>query len=176
MAVEPDAPGSVDDRGRKAGPLAVLCLTACGLGLSPILPGTVASLVTAALLLVVPAHLAAFLALTAVCLVFGCWATLRFADRAHDVGARKAGDPGWIVSDEVAGQAVATLGTLPAHGDWRLAAVAFVLFRIFDMLKVGPVKAAERRPGAVGVLLDDLVAGGIAAVLTLALALSGILA
>ena len=79
--------------------------------------------------------------------------TLRFGDWLQDENARKHGDPGWVVSDEVAGQAVASLGTLPTHGDWRLALIAFVLFRFFDMVKFGPVKRAEQMPGAVGVLL-----------------------
>ena len=153
----------------------MLCLSAFGLGLSPILPGTVASLATAGVVYVGSTHLIAFVGLLLLCLVFGSWATLTFGDRLADGSAKKSGDPGWVVSDEVAGQAVASMGTLPAFGDWRLALIAFVLFRVFDMLKVGPVKAAERKPGAVGVLLDDLVAGLFAGLITLAVGLSGLL-
>lgn len=163
-------------RARRGGPIAVLCLSAFGLGLSPIMPGTVASLATAALLLWAPPSLLPFLALTGLCVWAGSAVTLKFGDWLQDQGARKQGDPGWVVSDEVAGQAIASLGTLPTHGDWRLALVAFVLFRLFDMVKIGPVKRAEQMPGAVGVLLDDIVAGAFAGILTMGVGLSGVLA
>lgn len=41
---------------------------------------------------------------------------------------------------------------------------AFVLFRLFDIWKPGPIGWADRRPGAMGVMLDDLIAGLFAAV------------
>ncbi|MDA1196193.1 MAG: phosphatidylglycerophosphatase A, partial [Planctomycetota bacterium] len=143
---------------RRAAPWAVLCLTAFGLGLVPAAPGTVASLAVAAALLWLPGSATAFVGLALFLLIFGCWATLALAGGLGSAG-RKHGDPGWVVSDEVAGQAIATLGVLPAIHDWRLALLAFVLFRLFDIAKPGPVGAAERRPVAWGVLLDDLVAG-----------------
>lgn len=176
MTPPEDQEGAEATRARRGGPLAVLCLSAFGLGLSPIMPGTVASLATAALLLWAPPGLAGFLVLLGILLITGSAVTLRFGDWLQDENARKHGDPGWVVSDEVAGQAVASLGTLPTHGDWRLALIAFVLFRFFDMVKFGPVKRAEQMPGAVGVLLDDIIAGAFAGILTLAVGLSGILA
>ena len=42
---------------------------------------------------------------------------------------------------------------------------AFVLFRIFDITKLGPVGWADRRHDAVGVVADDVIAGLVAAVL-----------
>jgi phosphatidylglycerophosphatase A len=41
--------------------------------------------------------------------------------------------------------------------------LAFLLFRAFDILKPGPVGWADRRKGAFGVMLDDVVAGALAA-------------
>ena len=38
------------------------------------------------------------------------------------------------------------------------------LFRLFDILKPWPVSAAERLPGGIGVMADDLVAGTLPAV------------
>ncbi|MFQ3591629.1 MAG: phosphatidylglycerophosphatase A [Gemmataceae bacterium] len=70
-------------------------------------------------------------------------------------------DPEWVVIDEAAGQWLALAG-LPAFG-WLGLALAFALFRLFDILKPGPVGWADRRPGATGVMLDDLVAGLLAA-------------
>ena len=72
-----------------------------------------------------------------------------------------AEDPGWVVIDEVAGQWIAMLGL--ERGDARGLLAAFVLFRLLDITKPGPVGWADRKRGAAGVMLDDIVAGGIAA-------------
>ena len=158
-----------DLRAREA-PFAVLCLSGFGLGLAPFMPGTVASLAVAVLLWLVPTSATAFVALAVAGLVFGCWATLQFG---HTVsGKDDHGDPGWVVSDEVAGQALACLGALPATGDWIAIAVAFVSFRILDILKPGPIGWMEKKPGGFGVLMDDVVAGGFAALVTLGVALA----
>ena len=68
-----------------------------------------------------------------------------------------AKDPQWIVIDEWAGLYVALIAA-----DFRVlwqVLLAFILFRIFDISKVGPIRAAERLPGAVGIMADDVVAG-----------------
>ena len=54
---------------------------------------------------------------------------------------------------------------VPLHWRWWLA--AFVLFRLFDIVKPGPVRMAERLPGGLGVMADDVVAGVLAAALLL---------
>jgi phosphatidylglycerophosphatase A len=41
---------------------------------------------------------------------------------------------------------------------WQVL-LAVILFRIFDISKVGPIRSAERLPGAVGIMADDVVAG-----------------
>ena len=73
------------------------------------------------------------------------------------------GDPGWVVIDEVAGQWLTLLGL----GRASLAglACAFALFRLLDVTKPGPIGWADRRPGALGIMGDDLIAGAIAAAL-----------
>lgn len=68
--------------------------------------------------------------------------------------------------DEVAGQWI-TLLVVPF--DWRWWIAAFVAFRLFDILKPGPVRLAERLPGGYGVMADDIVAGALAAACLLAL-------
>ena len=47
---------------------------------------------------------------------------------------------------------------------------AFVVFRLFDIWKPGPVGWADRQGGAMGVMLDDAIAGVFAAVVTILLA------
>jgi phosphatidylglycerophosphatase A len=66
-------------------------------------------------------------------------------------------DPGGIVWDEMVGYWL-TIAFLPAHWTWFLA--AFVLFRIFDILKPWPIRRLERRlGGGWGIMADDLLAG-----------------
>ncbi len=142
-----------------------LLLTTLGLGRSPFAPGTVASLATAGLVYAVArvnpgAALVACLGLA----VYGSLTSLAWGGMPK--GPTGKGDPGWVVADEVAGQALASAaavlaGSLPAH------ALALVLFRVFDILKPPPVRQAEALEGGVGVLADDLVAGLIAGALVL---------
>ena len=65
-----------------------------------------------------------------------------------------------IVIDEVAGQWIALLA-VPLDLRWFL--LAFLLFRLFDIVKPGPVRMAENLPGGIGVMADDIVAGMLAA-------------
>ena len=65
-----------------------------------------------------------------------------------------------VVIDEVAGQWI-TLLAVPL--DWRWYLLAFLLFRLFDIVKPGPVRMAENLPGGIGVMADDIVAGVLAA-------------
>jgi phosphatidylglycerophosphatase A len=71
-------------------------------------------------------------------------------------------DPQWIVIDEWAGLFVALIGT-EASRLWHVL-LAILLFRIFDISKVGPIRRAEALPGAFGVMADDVVAGSFALV------------
>ena len=86
-------------------------------------------------------------------------------------------DPGEVIADELAGQMLAlaplSLGLwlvgAPAHVfPWPGWVGAFVLFRLFDIVKPPPVSTAERLPGALGVMADDLVAGLLAAIVVTA--------
>ena len=71
-------------------------------------------------------------------------------------------DDGRIVIDEAAGMALALSG-VPAGLPGCLVALA--LFRALDIGKPPPVSWCESVPGGAGVMLDDVVAGGIAALL-----------
>jgi phosphatidylglycerophosphatase A len=71
-------------------------------------------------------------------------------------------DPSHCTLDEWAGQAMAIL-VLPLGATWSDHLVglglAFVLFRVFDILKPPPVRRLEHLPGGLGVVADDLAAG-----------------
>ncbi|GAB4363403.1 MAG: phosphatidylglycerophosphatase A [Deltaproteobacteria bacterium] len=65
-------------------------------------------------------------------------------------------DPRTAVIDEVCGMLLAATG-IPWGGFSVLC--LFLLFRLFDVVKVGPAAWLNARQGAVYVLADDLVAG-----------------
>ena len=65
-------------------------------------------------------------------------------------------DPSRIVIDEWVGQWI-TFSFLPVN--YIIAILGFLLFRFFDISKVGPVKFFEKLPGAWGVMADDIIAG-----------------
>ncbi|MBN8740493.1 MAG: phosphatidylglycerophosphatase A [Lysobacterales bacterium 69-70] len=127
-----------------------------GAGLSPLAPGTVGSAVA---LLPYPwlreLPLWGYLAFVAAVFVLGIWASRVLAARLH------IEDPGCIVVDEFVGQWLA-LAFAPPGWIWIL--VGFLLFRLFDVAKPWPVSWADRRVGGgLGVMLDDALAGLLAA-------------
>ena len=87
------------------------------------------------------------------------FAAIPFVKKAmKDTGTE---DPGWIVIDEVCGIFMA-LAFIPSEfivaQPWILA-VAFGLFRFFDILKPLGIHKMEKLPGAWGVMADDLLGG-----------------
>jgi phosphatidylglycerophosphatase A len=143
----------------------VLLGTWFGTGLLPGMPGTWASLVA------LPCAWAVcglcgkvgLAAATVIVVAAGCWAAAEMAK------ASATKDPGAIVIDEVAGQWLVLLG---AALDPLSYALAFVLFRIFDIWKPWPVSSADRRlTGGLGIMLDDLLAA-VYAVLALSVLLA----
>lgn len=145
-----------------------------GSGLSPVAPGTAGTLWAWLVFAVLNPWLAplAWGGVLAVGALVGWWACTRTAQ------ALGTGDPSAVVWDEVlAFWAVLWLVT-PASFSLQLA--AFVLFRVFDAAKPGPVAWADRLfkgragepPGwrqGFGILLDDAVAA-LCTLLVLALA------
>jgi len=130
-----------------------------GVGLARPAPGTWASAFVLPLAWLGPLPC---LGLAALFLLVGAWAVRRLARE----GAER--DPGWVVVDEGAGQLLA-LSAIPAGAPWLWVVLSFALFRFFDILKWGPVGWADRRKGTFWVMIDDLIAGAMAAAATLAL-------
>ncbi|EEE37639.1 phosphatidylglycerophosphatase A [Rhodobacteraceae bacterium KLH11] len=98
--------------------------------------------------------------------VAGLWATRVMTAGQDDH------DPSEIVIDEVTGQFIAIWAvSYPAwsHGIevtalWPGWVAGFLLFRLFDITKPGPVGWADRRGDPMGVMLDDVIAGIFAAI------------
>lgn len=135
-----------------------------GVGLFPAAPGTFASIVAvfagAALMHLHP------LALPAAAIV-ACVAGFAAIPRAVQ---DKEADPGWVVIDETAGQwlAMTTLGAVTLPG----LVLSFCLFRLLDITKPGPIGWADRQHGPFGIMVDDLIAGGLVAIIMYALRLT----
>ncbi|HEX4942962.1 MAG TPA: phosphatidylglycerophosphatase A [Usitatibacteraceae bacterium] len=123
-----------------------------GAGLSPRAPGTVGTLVALALYWILAIALPPLaIAFLAVPLFFvGVWAC--------GVAGRNLGveDHGAFVWDEIV--AFLPLAALASASPW-LQALAFALFRLFDIWKPFPIRQVESRvKGGLGVMLDDLLA------------------
>jgi phosphatidylglycerophosphatase A len=118
----------------------------------------------------------ALAAATAAAFLLGTWATERETAGAADK------DPSEVVIDEVVGMWIALWplsaglwlgGAEPWVFPWPGWVGAFVLFRILDMAKPWPMSWADRQKGSAGVMLDDILAGIITAlVMALAAALA----
>lgn len=108
----------------------------------------------------VPSRLVIIAVITSV----GVWAINQLI-RTHSLSA----DPSFVVIDEWAGMLV-TLVALPRPSLMGIF-LAFAFFRLFDILKPGPIGWCESLPGAWGVMADDL-AAGVCAALCVAVSLS----
>ena len=127
-----------------------------GSGLSPRAPGTAGTLAAAAVWLALPiSSFALALPLIFAATAAGVWICGRSAAR------RGGGDHPGIVWDEFAGCWI-TLALVPAGWGWALAGL--LLFRVLDILKPWPIKWLDRNvAGGLGIMLDDVVAGIMAA-------------
>ena len=119
-------------------------------------PGTIGSLVALGTgYMIASFSLGVLVATILVVAILGIFAAQRYGQRT---GKKDASE---VIIDEVAGQWI-PLVIIPLEVEWYLA--AFLLFRFFDISKIGPVGHAEKFTGGIGVMADDLVAGILTAV------------
>ena len=89
--------------------------------------------------------------------IMGWWAT------AAQTKGKDDHDPSEIVIDEVAGQWIAILPIAMWPHAYEISIwywfLAFAGFRMFDIIKPGLVGWADRQVSAIGVMLDDIIAG-----------------
>jgi phosphatidylglycerophosphatase A len=140
--------GKADLRGRAA----LLLATWFGVGSMPVTPGTFGTVASLPLILILK-HTTALHQVVAL-IVF-----IPLAIWSSGLCARlvQKDDPSEIVIDEVAGFLLTTL-FLPAS--WSALVLAFILFRVFDILKPFPIGALDKNiPGGTGIVMDDLLAG-----------------
>jgi phosphatidylglycerophosphatase A len=144
--------------------VATLALSVGGLGFLRPAPGTWGSLPPVVVLAVLVAagtdatwlHVAGavmLLASSVACVAWGGYAEDRFGRK----------DAAEVVADETAGvclPAIAAVAVFAETSERLFAlAAAFVLFRLFDIVKPWPGRRLERLPRGWGVLFDDLAAG-----------------
>jgi phosphatidylglycerophosphatase A len=134
--------------------------TVLGAGYCPVAPGTAGSLVAAGLAVVLlPGPIVGW-SICLLSLILGYWGC--------SVGWNSWGsDPSRVVIDEFAGCWIACMA---APGNWGLAgyAAAFLLFRVFDIWKPWPVSFFDRMDSPLGILLDDVAAGVLSALVVIA--------
>lgn len=150
--------------------LSTVIASVFGIGYFPIASGTVMSAVAIPPAILIGRHGGGLALLVASILAFAIG--ILACDRHVRATGRE--DPSECVIDELAGQwlacafALFTFGGLIPAGASSLPAyaLAFLLFRLFDIWKPWPVGWADRElPGGLGVMTDDMIAGLMAGVL-----------
>ena len=134
-----------------------------GTGLAPLGPGTVGTLLAIPLYVVLRGRFTALeiLVLCVALFILGIWACGR---TGRDLGVSDHGGMNW---DEIVAFLV-VLTFIPETWAWQLA--AFVLFRLFDIVKPPPIRRIDTHvKGGFGVMLDDVFAA-FYALLVLAMA------
>ena len=139
--------------------LAELIGTVVYVGRMPIVPGTWGSLVALLVWYIIKPAISAplFLLITGGIFFVGI-ATAEILIKAWDDT-----DPKAIVIDEWVGMWIA-LYLVPHDIKWGL--IAFLFFRLFDILKPGPIQLMDNLEDSIGVMMDDVVAGILACLMT----------
>lgn len=126
--------------------------TLFGIGRVRFAPGTAASFVAVPFAwgIAVAGGRTSLLVAVVLATSIGTWACDRYV---HDTGKV---DPSECVIDELAGQ---WLALVFAPREYLAYSFGFILFRALDILKPWPLSAAEKLPGGLGVMADDILAG-----------------
>jgi phosphatidylglycerophosphatase A len=129
-----------------------------GCGRVPKAPGTAGTLGAVPLYLMALRGGRVGVAAAAIVVTFiGVWAA---STVARELGVK---DPQVVVVDEVAGLLVTMLPV--AAASWRAVVVGVLVFRVLDVVKPWPVRELERLPSGWGIVLDDVGAGAIGALI-----------
>jgi phosphatidylglycerophosphatase A len=123
-----------------------------GIGFFPKAPGTASSLAALFVYILVLHKLSWPWYLLFLMLLFF------LGSRASGIYAAELGqiDPPRVVIDEAFGQFLALL-LIPTG--WLGLAMAFLFFRLFDIIKPYPIRRLEKLPGGWGIMADDAGAG-----------------
>lgn len=124
-------------------------------GLSPIASGTVASAV-AALFYFIPGFSNFYVLIVASIAAF--LVGIPLARRVEVASGND--DPSFVTLDEFAGMWLTLASPIVStHGSIYWVVLCFFVFRVFDISKLWPASYFEKKPGGLGVMGDDMVAG-----------------
>ena len=132
--------------------ISLLISTLFGLGHFSRFPGTIASFVTLPIFWSLSIHISH----TNLIILFVILTILSFLIIHLALKVINEKDPGFIVLDEFIGQFIALLF---CNGTFSAYIVAFIIFRIFDILKPFPISFFDKLNNSFGVLMDDIIAG-----------------
>jgi phosphatidylglycerophosphatase A len=153
-------------------------LTSCfGLGLLPYAPGTWGSLAPAVIYMAAGIVIGASAAMWSMVFLLIVSSVITIVCSPKVMAATGSNDPGQIVSDEVAGQALTYLlvgWIYPATCFCPATSAGFALFRLFDITKPWPCNKLEKLSAGYGILADDLAAGVWAAIAWIVLRIIGL--
>lgn len=121
-------------------------------GYTPIAPGTVGSVFSLVLFVLIPG----FRDITLFIITLGIFFLGVFV--AGEVEKSDGPDPSIVNIDEIVGMWISII-FLPGDLSWIWLIAAFLIFRLFDILKPFPVNVSQRLPGGWGVMIDDILAG-----------------
>ena len=128
------------------------------IGHSKYAPGTIASLITILIgyFLILNLNVKFYLIFISIFVIvsyFLCEAHLKLHNKK---------DPKEVVVDEISGQFIAILACVQSEKSIYIflsLISSFILFRFFDITKIGPIKKFENLPNGIGIMADDIIAG-----------------
>lgn len=141
--------------------LVLLVAEGFGLGRMPVAPGTWGSLwgIPIGYVMLSQGWSVTVFAVTALVMLLP---GIPLCDKAARL--RNIKDPGSVVWDEMAAFPIVYVVAIGSSVNlWLILALGFGLFRLFDVVKPWPVKVFDRIEGGTGIMLDDTVAGIMAA-------------
>jgi phosphatidylglycerophosphatase A len=119
-------------------------------GYSPFISGTVGSL-AALIIYLIPGFEQLFIIIPSIVIfmAYGIYVGNKFE-------AEYGKDPAQCTIDEVVGMWI-SLVALPKT--FAIVAIAFILWRILDIIKPPPARNLERLKGGLGIMIDDVISG-----------------
>jgi phosphatidylglycerophosphatase A len=140
---------------------AALC-TGLWFGYSPVIPGTVGTLPAVGVFVIISLVFSPFAQLLLTAFFFALSCILSIALGAWAEQYWKTKDPRQFVLDEIASFFL-TVMLFSVPSLVHTVFWAFVMTRLFDIIKPPPARTMESLPGGWGILMDDLVASVYAA-------------
>ena len=125
------------------------------IGYFPFFPGTFASIISLifGVLFFKIFGFVSFILFTTILFLGGWWCCEKI------ITSHNNKDPSEIVIDELVGQWISLIPIFYYLDYQKITFLAFIIFRFFDIVKIGPILWADNLKSGLGVMLDDCLAG-----------------